>query len=123
LTSFERWQRSQPDQIRLIIEADEPALFYASLQDAQLDLEPIDVKAGVYKSVYGRDGQVYEINVKNNKVLFDFVSGKRDVDTLKKVIKTFLVSIDGHFEETESLASLLTRCEPYVQRVNSVDTS
>lgn len=44
-------------KIRLIVAADEPALFYTSVSQAEMDLEAIDVRAGVYPVGYGPNGE------------------------------------------------------------------
>lgn len=39
--------------IELVVAADEPALFYSSVQQAEMDLEVVDVRNGVYPGAFG----------------------------------------------------------------------
>jgi len=48
-------------RIAIIIAADEPALVFASLAQAERALEPVDVTEGVYPAAYGPGGEPYAI--------------------------------------------------------------
>jgi hypothetical protein len=57
--------------IKLIVAADEPALFYTSIEAAETDLEWIDVEDGVYPIAYDPDGNVYRLRTEGQRVVIE----------------------------------------------------
>jgi len=57
--------------IKLIVAADEPALFYSSIDVAASDLEWIDVENGVYPIAYDPDGNVYRLRTEARRVVIE----------------------------------------------------
>jgi len=55
--------------IELIIAADEPALFFSSIKSAEGYLEATDVEDGIYTAAFGPNGESYQINAKENRVV------------------------------------------------------
>ena len=47
--------------MKLIVAADEPAIFFASVQHAERWVEAIDVEDGVYSAGFGPNGEPYAI--------------------------------------------------------------
>lgn len=105
--------------IALIVKADEPALFYRSVKDAEIDLEPYDVEAGIYTAAFGPLGEVYSISINDNRVIINRVSGQFDVEALRQVITGFLSAIDGQDSNygDKSLNDLLRYCVPFIENI------
>jgi len=55
-------------KIELVVAADEPALFYSSVQQAEMDLEAVDVRDGVFPIAYGPDGQIFKLEAIGDRV-------------------------------------------------------
>jgi hypothetical protein len=49
-------------QVNLIVAADEPAIFFASVHDAERWMEPVDVEDGVYGAAFGPAGEPHVIS-------------------------------------------------------------
>src|SRR5688500_2627001 len=104
--------RAPPDaEIRLIVAADEPALFFSSVKAAETYLEAIDVEDGVYGAAYGPNGEPYLKSTNDNRVIV-----RRDPtrspepDELKKLVTSFFAAIGQPDAENESLPAMLARC-------------
>ncbi len=104
-----------PKQISLIIAADEPALFFSSIDAAERYLEPIDVENGVYTAAYGPDGSAYRIGVKDGRVTIAPDPGQPpQPDTLKALLLTFLAAVGSPARQNEDLPALLERCAAHL---------
>ena len=57
--------------IKLIVAADEPALFYSSVDAAATNLEWIDVENGVYPIAYDPDGNIYHLRTEGQRVVIE----------------------------------------------------
>jgi hypothetical protein len=57
--------------INLIVAADEPALFYSSIEAAAMDLEWIDVENGVYPVAYDPEGNIYRLRAEDRRVVIE----------------------------------------------------
>lgn len=103
-------------KIRLIVAADEPALFYTSVSQAEMDLEAIDVRAGVYPVGYGPNGQVFKLEAIGDRVRISQVEGlPPKTEDLRALLLHYLSLTGVHdVEEAEPLGSLLARCEATV---------
>jgi hypothetical protein len=101
---------------QLIIAADEPALFYNSIQRAESDLEAIDVENGVYTAAYGPNGERYRIESEENlvRILLD-VSEPADPQALRELVMRFLNAVKVPSEQGESLRELLQKCAPFTE--------
>lgn len=103
-------------EIKLIVAADEPALFYSSVSQAEMDLEAIDVRDGVYPVGYGPDGQVFQLEAIGDRVRISQVEGLQPKpDDLRALLLRYLSATGVHdVEDAEPLGSLLARCEAAV---------
>lgn len=103
-------------KINLIVAADEPALFYSSVSQAEMDLEAIDVRDGVYPVGYGPDGQVFRLEAIGDRVRISQVEGlPPKPDDLRALLLRYLSATGVHdVEEAEPLGSLLARCDAAV---------
>lgn len=102
--------------IALIIAADEPAIFYKSIKAAELDLEPVDVRAGVYRAAFGPDGELYDIGLKDDTVIITrALDRSNETQNLRKVLVEFLTAMKTDVDEHAGLAELLEQCERYAE--------
>jgi hypothetical protein len=102
--------------IRLIIAADEPAVFFASIEDAERGLEWIDVRNGVYVEAFGPDGERFEIREDGRRVHISPLAGEPRPDVLRALLIRFLTAVGSGFSLDASLDELLQACEPFVRR-------
>lgn len=103
-------------KIKLIVAADEPALFYSSVSQAEMDLEAVDVRDGVYPVGYGPDGQIFKLEAMGDRVRISQVEGlPPKPDELRALLLRYLSATGVHdVDEAEPLGSLLARCEAAV---------
>lgn len=98
--------------IELIVEADEPALFFSSVRRAEAYLEAIDVREGVYPVAYGPDGQVFHLKATGDRVRISSVEGSKAPDDLRALLLRYLSAAGEHdVKSTDLLSNLLSRCE------------
>ncbi|MDR6533145.1 hypothetical protein J2800_003906 [Caulobacter rhizosphaerae] len=98
--------------IELIVEADEPALFFSSVGGAEAYLEAIDVRDGVYPVAYGPDGQVFKLEAIGDRVRIASVEGSKAPDDLRALLLRYLSAVKVHdVKSTETLSGLLAICE------------
>ncbi len=85
--------------IKLIVAADEPALFYSSIEKAQTDLEWIDVRDGVYPVAYDPAGNVYRLRYEGRRVIIERDGEKVDTAGLNALLQkaTKVKSTDNAF--------------------------
>ena len=101
--------------IALIVQADEPALFFSSVSGAESYLEAIDVSDGVYPIAYGPDGQVFQLEAIGDRVRINSVEGSKAPDDLRALLLRYLSAAKQHdVRSTDPLSSLLARCETAV---------
>ena len=101
--------------IALIVEADEPALFFSSMSGAEGYLEAIDVSAGVYPVAYGPDGQVFQLEAIGDRVRINAVEGSKAPEDLRALLLRYLSAVRQHdVKSTDPLSGLLARCEAAV---------
>lgn len=101
--------------IALIVEADEPALFFSSVIGAEGYLEAIDVSDGVYPVAYGPDGQVFRLEAIGDGVRVHAVEGLKAPEDLRALLLRYLSAARQHdFKTTDPLPGLLARCEAAV---------
>lgn len=103
--------------IALVVAADEPALFYSSVQRAEMELEAIDVRNGVYPIAYDTSGQVFSVEAIGDRVRIVPVAGlSPQPDQLRDLLLLYL-SASGFCDigADEALESLLIRCTSAVK--------
>jgi hypothetical protein len=111
-----RLGRAPPDaEIRLIVAADEPALFFSSVEAAETYLEAIDVEDGVYGAAHGTHGEPYVISTSGNRVIVRLDPTRSpQPDELKKLVKAFFAAIGQPDAEDEPLPAMLARCTRFL---------
>ena len=103
-------------KLPIIIAEGWDVILYDKIQDAELDLEPIDVKDGIYKG-YDAEGRLLRISTDGKKVRIFAVE---DEHTHAKELEDFLreclekVSEKAVADQSPDLASLLKACERFV---------
>jgi hypothetical protein len=106
--------RSRPP-IGLIVEADEPVLFFSTIKAAETYMEPIDVRDGVYKAAYDVRGNSFAIDVVDDHVVICPNTDTRcSKERLRELLINFLSELDVVQYDEESLEELLEKCRPYV---------
>jgi hypothetical protein len=101
--------------IQFIVEADEPALFFASRDAAETLLEAIDVEDGTYPIAFDRSGAIYDVVPRGNgAALIPRVGAKPDPERLRRTLQRFLSACGVPFSRHETLDDLLAKCEPFL---------
>jgi len=100
-------------KIKLIVAADQPALFFTSMRQAETYLEAIDVEDGVYPDAYGPDGEPYKLEAVSGRVrVTPLERAEPRPDDLRALLLRYLAATGvNRTEGAESLRSLLARCE------------
>jgi len=98
--------------IALIVKADEPALFFSSIVNAERWLEAIDVRNGVYPIAYGPRGEPYAIGVEGDRVVVKHLPTELRAAELQGLLKTFLAAVGSNADG--NLTDLIAACERYV---------
>jgi len=112
---LQTWSWSRIDramvEIALIVEADEPALFFSSVKGAEAYLEAIDVRDGVYRAAFGPDGQPFDIRATGERVTISPALRGAEPDKLRALLLRFLESRnDKSIGLDDDLPVLLARC-------------
>jgi hypothetical protein len=96
--------------VALIIAADEPAIFFSSVEVAEQYIEPIDVRNGIYTAVYGPAGEPYGIEADHTGVrITRILDAPNQPDQLKALLLNYFDAV-GEVVTDESLPALLARC-------------
>lgn len=98
--------------VKLIVTADEPALLFASIQDAERKMEPIDVAEGLYSAAFGPKGEPYTIRTDGMRVYIEETGTAPQVEALKAVLLHYFNAIGETPNSDLDLAALLERCSP-----------
>lgn len=106
------WHDRTMTQINLIVAADEPAIFFASVKDAERWMEPIDVADGVYSTAFGPAGEPYIISTDGKTVVIRPAEGVPQPETLKVLLVRYFAATSQALGDDTSLSSLLNRCVP-----------
>ena len=99
--------------IGLILAADEPAIFYSSVETAEQWMEPIDVLNGTYKAAYGPAGEPYQIEADDKGVFLTRIADEPNrPDELKALLLRYFDAIGERVDPDEDLVVMLARCRP-----------
>ena len=104
------WHIGPMNPINLIVAADEPAIFFASLEDAERWMEPIDVDNGVYSAAFGPSGEPHEISTKGTIVSIRQTGDAPQPEALKDVLLCCLAATGETVSDDLDLPALLDRC-------------
>lgn len=103
-------------KVQIIVEADEPALFFRSKAAAEAYLEAYDIDEGVYPVAFDRSGQVYTIEVRGNSgLLVPNAEQRHDTERLRSTIIKFLNASKVRFLPDDTLDDLLAKCEQFLR--------
>lgn len=101
--------------VNLIVAADEPAIFFASVEGAEQWMEPVDVQDAVYRAAFGPLGEVYKIETDGKTVTIRQTMDEPRPDALKAVLIRYFSAIGEAPKDDVSLSALLDRCSPSYQ--------
>ena len=91
----------------LFVAADEPLLMYASVAEAECDLEAIDVEDGVYPAAYGPNGEPYRIGIEGDRVIIESTGEPNKPDEFRALLLRYLEAIGRTPEGSASLDDLV----------------
>lgn len=98
--------------VNLIVAADEPAIFFASVNEAERWMEPVDVQEGVYTAAYGPEGEPFMISTDGRRVTIRETGGKPEPDILREILLRYFATIREPADGAVTLPELLERCHP-----------
>lgn len=98
-------------KIQLIVTADEPALFFETVEYAERYHEAIDVEDGVFGAVFGPNGERYSIRTDGRRVYINKTDEDPDPEALKNVMMRFFAEIGEPQLPEVDLPFLLKQCE------------
>lgn len=108
------WNRAQPLTPQLVVEGDEPALFFSSVSAAEAYLEPIDVAEGTFPAAFGPHGERYSIETDGKAVFIQKILGvDPDPGALRLLLERFLRSLGQPAPADAELQELWRRCSKY----------
>lgn len=99
-------------QVKLIVAADEPAIFFASLQDAESWMEAMDVEDGVYSAAFGPNGEPYTVSTDGTRVNIEETGEAPQPEALKALLLKYFDALGEKPSADLELAALLERCSP-----------
>lgn len=100
--------------VALIVAADEPALFFSSIEAAERYLEAIDVRNGVYPAAYGPGGERFEVGTVGEEVKVRPCSGAKAPEALAALLQAYFAATGDL--PTNDLAEMLRRAEQHLTR-------
>lgn len=99
-------------QVKLIVAADEPAIFFASVQDAESWMEAIDVEDGVYSAAFGPNGETYTVSTDGTRVHIEETGGAPQPEALMALLRKYFDALGEMQSADLELPALLERCTP-----------
>lgn len=104
------WHAEPMTPINLIVVADEPAIFFGPLEDAEQWMEPIDVDDGVYSAAFGPAGEPHIISTDGTNVSILQTCDAPQPEALRAVILRYLAATGETVSDDIRLPALLDRC-------------
>lgn len=102
-------------KVGLIVEADEPALFFSSPEAAELYMEATDVENGVYKAAYDSEGNPYTISAVDELVVIRPAVGQpSEANNLRLLLLRFLSAVNVPVSPDENLSDLVAKSARFV---------
>lgn len=98
--------------VNLIVLADEPAILFASISDAERWMELIDVRDGVYRAAFGPAGEPHSITTDGESVVIRQTGDAAEPDALRAVLLHYFAAMGETMSDDISLPVLLGRCSP-----------
>jgi len=102
-------------RVALIVAADEPALFFASREDAEQALEPTDVRAGIYRRAWDAEARPFLIHAFGEQVVISPAPGSPEPEALRAVLLRALDGRPAPGEQHAPLPDLLARCATFLR--------
>jgi hypothetical protein len=104
------WHDERMTPIKLIVAADEPAIFFASVEDAERWMEPVDVDNGVYTAAFGSAGEPHTIATDGTSVAIRQTGDAPQPEALRAIILRYLAATGETVSDDIGLPALLDRC-------------
>ncbi len=98
--------------VALIVAADEPALFFSSVEAAEDYLEAVDVRNGVYPAAYGPGGERFEVETVGEDVKVRPCAAVKAPDALAALLQAYFAAIGD--PPINDLAEMLRRAEQHL---------
>jgi hypothetical protein len=99
----------------IVFEGEYAPEFYEKLQDAETDLEAIDVADNTYRG-FDREGRLLSLTASGNDVHIALAEQEpTHADELRRLVKGVLSRV-GRPASSDDLSELLAQCENYVHR-------
>ena len=73
--------------VQLVVAADEPALMFSSIENAETYLEAIDVRDGVYGAAFGPAGERFSIVTIGERVVIQRLDRAPDPEALAQLLR------------------------------------
>ena len=89
---------------------------YVKVSDAELSLEPIDVKDAIY-TVYDAQGRLLIVSTDGERVFITLDENEPNhVEELEKLLRGFLESVNkyDHFAPPKNLPALIEACKDFI---------
>lgn len=99
-------------EVKLIVAADEPAIFFASVEDAESWMEAVDVEDGVYSAAFGPSGEPHGITTDGTCVRIAETGESPQPEALKALLLRYFDAIGEKPSTDLDLPTLLKRCSP-----------
>lgn len=100
--------------VGLFVAADEPAIFFSSVEAAEGWMEEIDVENGVYTAAYGPAGEPYEITATGGSgVVITRCNRPNRPEELKALLLSYFAILGKPSDPSAELAELVAQCEPH----------
>lgn len=98
-------------RVKLIVAADEPALMFSSIQNAESYLEAIDVLDGVYRAAFGPAGERFNIEAAGDRVVIRRLDETPDPEGLVRLLRR---ASGANLPEDADLPTLLAWADRYI---------
>ena len=98
-------------RVKLIVAADEPALMFSSIENAETYLEAIDVRGGVYGAAFGPAGERFSVAVLGERVAIRRLNLSPDTKGLVELLRRASV---GNVPADADLPTLLAWADRYI---------
>jgi hypothetical protein len=100
--------------VGLFVAADEPVIFFSSVEAAEGWMEEIDVENGVYTAAFGPAGEPYHICATGGGgVVISPADEPSKPDELKSLLLRYFEAVGQPVDSGTDLTALIARCEPH----------
>lgn len=98
-------------RVQLVVAADEPAIIFSSIENAEAYLEALDVRDGVYGAAFGPAGERFSIEAIGERVVVRRLDLTPDPKGLFELLRR---ASDGNVPQDADLPTLLAWADRYI---------